>query len=396
MPINNPFAPTARPIPVIKTETIYAAELGELKQIVELEGTPWIGTVYNQILGVDDEPRQLDIQLDPTLQQYRKIEDYEFLLDGDLEYSTDNSTGIDTITASVVAYPAYVPEIGDMWLAMMPGGDVGLFVVTESTRSKYRAQSTHNVSLNLFSYPAAVELANLDIKTVETTYFNSNSKTLSIHPRDDRNGRAIDISKIVALYYDEFYDTDTETFLVPTDDNTLIYDPAITKFMSAIVPRNYRNINPRVRQYSVENYDYRKNFSTILDLLMRAVEYPRALLNNRMAVVDSNIFGAFNVHYNIALSKIDKVIYPKGIPVNGSPMEPFDTDDEYYICSQAFYEEDEANYTVLDTYVDKYLTGKEILYSDLVPIVNALPAATPLDRFYAFPVYFLLALTATV
>lgn len=396
MPINNPFAPTTRPAPVIKTETIYAAELDELKQIVELEGTPWIGTVYNQVLGIDDEPRQLDIQLDPTLQQYRKIEDYEFLLEGELDYTTDNSTGLDTITASVIAYPAYVPEIGDMWLATMPGGDAGLFVVTESTRSTYRALATHNVSLNLFSYPSAVELANLDIKTVENTYFNANSKTLSIHPRDDRNGRAIDIAKIVALYYDEFYDTDTETFLVPTDDDTLVYDPAITKFMSAVIPRNYRNINPRVRQYSVENYDYRKNFSTILDLLMRAVEYPRALLNNRMTEIDSNIFGAFNVHYNIALSKIDKVIYPKGIPVNGSGEVPFDADDTYYICSQAFYEEDEANYTVLDTYVDKYLTGKEVLYSDLVPIVNALPDATPLDRFYAFPVYFLLALTATV
>lgn len=394
MSLNNPFKIKTRESAVTKTETIYSAELPSTSAFTEMEGTPWVGTVFNQILGVDDEPRQLDIQLDPTLQQYRKIHDFEFLLDGSLDYSNDPATGIDTITANMAAYSVYTPEAGDMWLATMPGGDVGLFTVISSERDNYRQQSAHVVTAKLFSYPSSVELDNLDIKTVENLYFNGESKGLSVHPRDDRNGHVVDISKIVALYYDEFYDWDTETFLVPSENGDIIYDPAMASFMQSIMPRNYRNINPRVRLYNVENQSPKSNFKTILDLLMRSVSYPLKLIPNKLVSVPSMTFGSFNVRYNVALSKIDTVIYPSGIPINDTAAHTAADTDPYYICSKAFYESDVDNYTDLDKYVDMYLNGKAIQYNDLVPLVNSLPEATPLDRFYSFPVYFLLALNA--
>ena len=72
---------TERPV---DTATQYSEPREELKIVKQLEGTPWEGTYYQQILRDDDSPISLDLLVDPTIQQYRKIERYNFLLQGEL------------------------------------------------------------------------------------------------------------------------------------------------------------------------------------------------------------------------------------------------------------------------------------------------------------------------
>jgi len=386
--------PTQREVPEIDTSTQYGSATEPLKIISAIEGTVWRADFFLQLLRDDDSSSPLDLGIDPTLQQYIKVHNYELMLQGDLTFEADDGQGNSTVTGEGLLYPGIVPNVNDHFVADLSDRGKCLFIIKEVTRLSYAANTAHRIEFELYEILSVSSAENLALKTVEERYFDNVNKDLSLTARTSSAGRTVDIGKLVAYYNDEFFNERSETILYP-DDGKLIYDPFVAEFWSKVVPRVLRGSQPKPKLYSVKNGKYRKKISTIWDLLLTATCYGKDSIPRQTENVATSAFSSDSIHYSLSTSPIDSVAYPKSIPtLRTDGLTPVDEAEPYYVLSKAFYDSDEANYTVLDKFVHDFLMGTRPDYSSLVDPVNNLPNLTPEERFYQLPVYFLLLKSA--
>lgn len=384
--------------PQVETATQYGTPEEPLKVINNLEGTPWKGTYYQQVLREDDSPGPLDLLLDPTLQQYRRINVFDMLLQGELDITDDGAGGISGITGEVLIYPQIVPNAGDHFVAKIGDGTEVIMVLSDIVRLNYVSTSAHTATVTFYDYNTSALSDNLDVKVVEEVWWSAEKLELSNNPLAKEQHRVVDISKLLRVYYDEFFDKYTETFLYPSDvageEQLRIYDPWVTEFLDKVIPRAMRANLPKARTYTVDNGQYKPTFLSVWDMLLTRTCYSMDTIIQQVDVVSTSEFSSFDVYYNVYSSPIDRVLWPRtkstlhSSPSGDDPAKPF------YVLSEAFYTEDSENYTDLDECVAKYLSGEGNVYNDLVPLVNNVPNLTPQERFHQIPVWFLLAMAA--
>lgn len=380
----------------ITTQTVYNDPKNTPTTITEINGTKWEGTYYQQILKQDDIPRNLDLQLDPSLQQYRKINNAIVYLSGPPTFTINQSTGDSEITATAIMFPSIVPNKGDHFVAKLNDGNFYIFYVENQTPLKFNKNTAHEIDLKLFSVYDQRYIDNLNVKTVEIAYYNDNDSSLS-HKAPSKT-KPVDIAKIVRVYFDYFYDPFTQTFVYPDEDNK-IYDPFVVEFMDSIIPRDLMLTMPDIRVYSTNNTEYKNDSKSIYSLLLQRICYPLKSINktsSQMRQVSVSDFTSLGVYGNIGTSDFDKVVWPKGVrTLNSKALCDIDTDalSDYYVASKAFYEKDEPRYTVLDQFIARYINNVEIKYNEIVDPVNQLyENDDKKELFYQLPVYLVLAL----
>ena len=221
-----------------QTSTRYEPIEGQYKAITAIEGTPLEGTYFNQVLGGVDQPRVLDLSLDPTLQQYRKINRFPLMMESDLSISNDAQSGMITVTGSAIVHPGITPNYGDMFIATLPDENIGLLYIKNAERVTYTKTSAYKVEVGLFAILTESQKDNLDLKTVEEYYFDNETKAISNTPHHTTSLLKVNVGKLVAMYYDEFYDSQSETILVP-DDTYRVYDPNMAKFLVCLSWKRY-------------------------------------------------------------------------------------------------------------------------------------------------------------
>lgn len=394
MPIFTSPTPPPSNAPVVQETVQYGNVEHPLNSVRNIEGSPVVVTYYQQILREHDIPKQIDLLLDPTQQEYRKINHAELMFQGELNYSSDPATGTVTVTGDIQLYPSMVPNNGDHFLMRMADGTQGIFVIRETERLTYLNKPAFSASIALFQVATQVYLDNLELKTTQINYFSSRTKELGTHPYENGT-RSIDIAKLIRLYYDEFIDDNTQTFLLPEQEfKERVYDPLLVEFCNKVFPRHLRGVNPRVQMYNCEVGQPFKNLESVWDLIMTRTDYARDRVVKQYRKVSAFEFSTVTIHYNVATSTIDKVVWPLNYDLPYTEVMNDLTGQPYYVLSQAFYERDEANYTQLDQFVSNYISGQDIQYADLIEPVNALLAASPLERFYQIPLYFVLAMNA--
>lgn len=354
-----------------------------------LDGSPWeTEAYYNQHLGEDDFPRQLDIGIHPSVQSYVKINSLVIYSTDPLTPSRDETTGVTRLEGSGNMYPSVVPIVGDMFPARMIDGRLGLFVITASEPLNITNGSAHTVSYRLFDYHNPEFQENLTRKTVRELTYNDNGCC---------EGELIEgtivpevtstLAKLVTMYYDLFYDRETQSMAYPSEDVQKDYDPFVTEFFKRIVDYELRGRNPPITIYSCTTEEHRDKFTTIWDCMLWGDIFSFHLISKQSRLVNTFAFTADRLFEAIGDSHFNRVIWPQSRTTLFETEVPDVIDPEvYYVFSKEFYMDDRVNMSPLENSVRNALVGVKPTAEDLNTYVGMVSTLTKQKLFYFIPV----------
>lgn len=379
-------------VEIPETTSVYEGEAPQLIDGIQYQGDPWQGTWYSQLLDTDDVPQRLDLQLSPTIQQYVKIVNYVVLQSSSLTPSTDENI-ITELTAEVVLYPGVTPNRGDHFVAPMSDGRVGLFVVTNFERTGYYKQQTHQVTLELVDYMSEVYQANLDLKTVQTLYFDPNnplSPGTTAQVTLQRYDTASKLMEIVNWWWDEFYDLTTRTGIHPGwEASGRSYDASVVEFLTKIIPYDVYKYLPKLFNYPIPSQNYKKQFSSVWDILIDGETTHLRRIDRYVTTASIAEFRAQYVYSAVGFSHVDQVI----IPSKQSTLIGYNSylvnervDDATYVMSPGFYEGKVQEMTPLELIVYKAITQQSFTLEEVVKEIEYLYDAPKEKQFYRIPV----------
>lgn len=119
MPVFNPSKPGAveNPTQALPEEKKYDSSTVSSKRVplanllTSIEGYPWTTEYYHQVLGPDDAPQPLGLSVDPTLQQYHLIRDFEIRVTDPLSFDFNKERRSERLDGSGVVYPGLITPV---------------------------------------------------------------------------------------------------------------------------------------------------------------------------------------------------------------------------------------------------------------------------------------------
>lgn len=382
---------TPKEVPVVETVTKYADDKNDIKSITSLEGSSWDCCYYQQNLREHDMSRPFDSGLDPSVQQYTRINDFIILQQGKPTHSSSDTDNTITISGTAICYPGIVPNVNDHFVANLVGVGLGLFIVVSSKRYTYRRETTYEIEYELFrELNNAIQLE-LDRRVTTEVYFDRDSKAITDVSSGVKALKSVNMSKIITLMYQKFFDKETNTFLYPDTTNQRIYDPFYVEFITQLLPATLRGNKPRPTLYSCMSSEYRRPITTIWDVLIRGSELEYSDHIKQVELVNPDEFSSSGVLFDVSTSFVDRVIYPREIATLNTSAKEENPDLDYYVFSKAFYYSDEDNMTVLEKIIFKYLKGVKPLKEDVTEFINKDMddnISNPKILFYRLMLYF--------
>lgn len=402
-----------------------------------IAGSSWITTYYSQQLSKDDEPTPQDLSLDPTYQQYVKIEDLEFKVSSSLSQSQNQETNEFEVSGESTLYPPVIPNKGDMFYADIGDGKKGLFAIVEAERLTIRKETCYNVSYTLIDYLSDDRYEDLELKTIKRTHF---VKKLLQHDTDpivvdDQYNKYLVLSEmrsgILSEYMSKFYDKGNRTLVLPGQKEKT-YDPFIVKFIKSFTETNDNPYLKELKRYTVELPGVKEPL-TIWDAILRHFENILPLTNQKLALVRSGVFKTVPQFDGVYFTQMTDVVYPvdgaledvsfdlfqvhedvrdmyeSGVLNNTNNLsddyqesteglvkiKPVASDD-FYVFSRAFYlgeveQMSQLEKIVWDTLDWKTFDGhKPIDQKKLYELAKSIHNWTLLDQFYYTPIILVL------
>ncbi|AEH03528.1 virion structural protein [Pseudomonas phage PhiPA3] len=235
----DPVVPKARPDTFrgIAVDTKFIPRSSMLRWI---NGANWTGTYFAQKLDETQEPTPLALHRQPPYQQYIRINGINIKVNQTLDISQDERIRTFSVTATGHTYPGLTANYGDMWVADVGDGRIGLFTVTSARRETFLRDSTYAIELKMVSFLTPQQMEDLERKTILTYYWSASALGAGCNPyvteqqqEDSKNFAALR-SEIIRRYITDFYSKEHSTFLVP-DQLAKTYDHFVTKAMLMMV-----------------------------------------------------------------------------------------------------------------------------------------------------------------
>jgi hypothetical protein len=380
------------PTPVIQTSTVYQEPTAEIQTGTQLEGTPWTVNYYSQILGRDDYPNRLDMALDPSLQQYVKVQDMTILLDGDLSGSKDEQQ-IGTLTGTAKVYPGIPVNQWDMFVARIPDGRLGVFTVIENPQpANLYSYSAHEITFELVAILTSSYQFELDRKTIDTLYFDPSNPTCP-----GKNAVAVAdvltikraLTLLLDMLYDEYYDLLTRTLILRVDGSKY-YDSSAVDFIRRILSYNVRGRRPQIQGYTTPTGEYSELYKTIWDVLSDNSTMRWDVITDKSAVIRVDSFHSPFILNGIAMTDIIAVIHPGDAGLMWSEIP--ESEKTLYVFSEAFYKHDYANMETHEQWVYTALNNELYDVKLIIDNFKTLKTLTHIDRFYMILTYYWLLL----
>lgn len=375
------------------TETITAPDSAtvydtkpEVKTAITLEGDPWTTKAYySQVLGKDDTTRRLDLGLSPTLQQYVRINNFVILQTTELGANTDENI-ITVVAGEGTIYPSVVPNVSDHFVAAMSDGRMGLFIVKAVNRIKYYSYTAWNIAYELVDYHNEVYQRNLDAKTIDTWTYDPENPLVPLkggNQSQDRYDITRKLKELCSWWYDEFYDLRTQTGIHPGYQR--LYDGNLIEFMNTVIPTKLKQFQPDLRVYATPTGEHKRTFRTIWNVIVDGETTGLRRIYRHSKVASTKGFGSSYIYTTIALADMGGVVFPSKEPtlVKLSAMDETQT---AYVFSEAFYDDDKTNMTMLEKIVVQALANESYTTKVVITEIEAL-YDLPLEiQFYRIPV----------
>lgn len=312
--------------------------------VFSIDGALFETIYFSQYLKADDYPRQLDTNLHASLQQYVRIENFNLYLQGDIERTKDNQTGISIVTGRARTYPGITIQPGDMFVGSIEGPIMGLFVVgNDITPLTWRSSSTaYEFDFKLFDYAEEHYLNELDTKTIDNYVFDETGATCGNGLIKASQVKASVeapqlITELVDVYYDKFYSKEVGSFSAAPDE--LVYDPAVTEFMVRMISKKYLGRHSAAIRYIAESREYRDRVETIWDVLMSGARAWSSRVNRTFEKRSTEEYKSPYTFNHLNHSQYNSVIAPaRKASITSAGTQ--DDSENFYVFSEGFYDND--------------------------------------------------------
>lgn len=410
------------------------------------EGSTIVCTYYRQLVDIDDNLMAQQVNRKAPYQQYEKIIGLEMKQQGDLNFSQDEQTKDVTITGTAIMFGGVIPNKGDMFRADLGDGQAGLFTLLNSERLSVRKESQYRVDFQVVSDDKDTErLEDLEAKVVDTLYFVKDFLNAGKNPLliDAEYNAYVQLRRVFATMVNEylrtFFSETCQTLIVP-DQAQVTYDHFLTKAVLSLLETTNNPMMRKVTLHNVEQ-DYGFRTTTVWDSILQVEPSHLWAAAQRMEVRGAELTYNLPAFSGVFWAKIDRLIYPidrrtdadrilapsqpashSVLTLSGAPVDDFQrliskrnltvaeqglpepiaptphihriTDDEYYVFSRAFYEQDSVRQSQLERLVWSMLNQEDPDVTILYELVLESQKWDNLERFYYVPV--LIALTVLV
>lgn len=404
--------------------------------LTHLPGMKLTTTYYHQVMGRDEEPSPFDPTQQGPYQQYRKIVNFEILLQGSLSTDIDTETQTTRITGNAILYPGLVPIDGDAFIMDTGDGRASQCTVLNAKRLTYFRDAAFEINfvVSRFVTPEIDRLIN--DRVVLTHYFHKDFLTHGQNPFlvEEEHNFYLELDKaeenLTNYWTRQFWNPTFGTFTVPSQWGQC-YDPFFTKFIIDLLPIYDFNEYRHVRLLNCDDFNF-NNLDSVWDMLLkRDTFYLNSIfkeaslisvksLNNRPLMngvyysgmdnlvgpskVDrgygvnahdySNSYG-WNISWSCCPSLND---YTAGlgfkeditIPDGEGTNLPILFKENFYVFTQAFYEGKTEEMSTFERLLYKGMNKEAIHASDIIPFYRAIHKWSRLDQFYLIPTLILI------
>jgi hypothetical protein len=439
---------TGQAVPVaLATAVVQTRNTPRQSLITQISGSVYVIDYFRQNRAANDQVRALALDLDPVYQSYDRISQMETRRQGDLSFSVNDTDKKRTVTGELTMYPGCpVPNEGDMFLADAGQGRRGIFQVTNAIPLSYYMQTCYSIQFSLMDIENADLLANLDLKTDQRYQFIKDFARSGKNPiiidelyNDYRNLSRVQ-GTMISEYMRLFFDETSQTLMIPGQERAC-YDPFLVTAMLGLLETSQHGF---VRKLTAHNLDIQYAFrtTTVWDALLQVEPSHIHLACQRLGLTDKTVVQTRAPFGGAYWNHIDEIMYPmepredamihrvgnidaitERLDHGPAPVRDFfrlistkDTslveiveeraptdmvpnihnvaDDDYYVFSKAFYQQDHANQSLLEKTVWSVLEQNDVDVPTLSSLVNQSKYWDKLERFYFVPVLILLCTLA--
>lgn len=406
--------------------------------LTAIEGKRWVVTWYSQILNRDNQLSTLQSSRLEINQQYKRIRNLELKVTQPLpvnpEFRPESQEF--TVRGEANMYPGVRPNLGDLFVATLLDGRVGVFQVSEMpVQLTIYLQTTYRIEYVLREFLTADLQGQLDKKTVKEYQFIQSFLDSGINPVISDEAHAV-YQKLMTwqddvprYYLTRFFNKEYGTLTLPGQGTATIYDPFITVFIAALWSN--ANLGPFHGMQFLNVMDgTTRNIQTVLDALLDYDQYLMDVVTTQIPVVSANAFLQDPFLYGASYMGVPYVRWPKFNPDNYTlqfpeqknkifnlrngyrtrpqvrytvdqlfptlALDPYaqgwsigikDTSiDEYYIFSEDFYSRRPENLSALESLVWQTLTTQQIEAGALLALFNDARNWDDLNQFYYYPI----------
>lgn len=398
-----------------------------------LGGMKWACDYYSQIQGRDSAAASFDADRAAPFGQYRVVRGFEIVVASELSGTQNTSDGGGfSRTGSGHIYSIITPQLGDVFIADIGGGQNAALMITSATRMSIYPESPTTVEYKIKDYADEKFLKALNSRVQETYFFSKENyrngvKCLLTEEEvriTQRLGEAY--FRLMNLYLRDFFSEKFQTLLVP-GQAAPTYDPACTHFVRSILATGDHPRVIQITQLGV-SHDVFSNELTLWDAIATRDANLLYSVAKKMTLAPISMFRTFPWMASIYYSGIKQVVSPVDVgysvdkenrqPHEGMPfikaqvrqrdidsilpalglddMEPHPdkeqtrfihrvVKDEYYVFSKAFYE-DTAGKSMLEGMVLDRIRGNAINLSDLADLADYARKFDNLERYYYIPI----------
>lgn len=444
-----PVEPVALPAEV-RNAVVDSRYIPMSSLLTHIEGASWTVDYYQQVLDTDSETSDLQLNQKAVYQQYRLIRHLELKVQGELGYQQDDNNRNAIVTGSAMMYPGVKPNNGDIFLADIGDGRVGVLTVTRTEKKAIFKDTCYQIDYMLRDYLTTEYKDDLAKKVVKDSTFVRDF----IHHGQNPVMASSDFDQIAQLnagynnllfqYLADFFNVEYQTLIVPNQVN-VTYDPFMVLGVLSILDNSASNTIMKIRALNVDgNVRYKEN--NLWTCLTHLNPDIKELCFQKAGLSPSSLFKEAAMFDGIYYSGIQDVVYPldnstltvvdtqysvqdplvpgrllPGIARNKelrrvlvskelkgfhcSPTEapvgieslpdihPVNKGD-FYVLSQAFYEDESVGLSKLEHLTLCALGGESMHKPSLLNLVQTAKRWNNLERFYYIPILFILIKTA--
>ena len=323
------------PVTVAVTDKEYSHSIVDSKVqplnslVTRIAGATRVVDYYSQVLSAGENPQTYSAHLAPHLQQYRLIEDFE-IKQQDFDYGFSDETNEASASGSALIYPPLIPNIGDVFIADIGDGQVGLFNLTRVEKKSIFKEACFEVGfalINIITEQGFVDVLNQ--KVVETYHFVKDFTLYGQNPllvKEDylllTDSKQI-LDEAIEDYINEFYSRELTTLVVP-GYSTPTYDPFVVKTFMMVVDSTYHK---RAAKIKMRNTDELKEFwqNSIWEALVNPARNQYTSFWTRANAVPVTMFNMHPRMNSIRFSGFNLCI---------RPMDKLENVDTYYQLNQ--------------------------------------------------------------
>ena len=337
------------------------------------EGSTWTVDYYSQILGRSVEPKPLDLALSPIEQQYRLLRKIPLKVTDALTWSVESpQSNVRVGTGGGYTYPFLTANVGDMFVANIGDGRVGLFTITSSVPATILKDSVYRVEWIMVSEAGPFQMENLAAKTQVTLHFSMNSLQNGCGPFVTTEAAAKVESyegmlrELIRRYLTDFLSLEHSTLLVP-DQIRKTYDHFVARMILRMLSPND---DPRIRKVREQNVmgDQVMAQPTLFDAILKADPVLLYGSTTRANLLSTNNFRGSPRLQALGFTGIPNVVYPLDSPTDVDSQ--YDGEDENRPIGFAYREGRPRRPTigVFQTQEERNLPFFQTIPSDVVDV----------------------------